>query len=152
MSGEGGAVTLQDHHRTRIVAAMKRRSLTCKDVARMAGCHERTVQRFVEGETFGLETLAKVEAALRLVSDVGTPTDSDVGKRRNVTEPPRQGAVVGWRQAAIALGMHRDTLYEHRRRHRDATVIPWWRSEAAVVAWFEKLISREVASEGTHHQ
>jgi transcriptional regulator with XRE-family HTH domain len=137
-------VTLQDHHRTRIVAAMQRRRLSCKDVARMAGVHERTVQRFVEGETFGLETLAKVEQALRLgaVGGDATTTDSAPAIPRSAPQPPRQRPVMGWYRAADVLGVSWDTLRRRRVECGDTTRVPWWRSEESLRSWFEAMIAK----------
>lgn len=119
---------------------MQRRGLTYKDVARMTGLNERTIQRFCTRETFDLRTLDRVEAALRLVSPVGTTTDSDAQKRPETPRAQRSGPIVGWRQAAIAVGVSRETLRVRRCEAGDTTRWPWWRSEEACRQWYQRMI------------
>lgn len=135
-------MTLQDRHRTRIRAAMERRHLTCRDVARMAGCHERTVQRFVEGETFDLRTLAKVEGALRLGAVCDAPSDSGVGKRVNPLVVTPSGPVVGWKQAAQVLGVSVWTLWAMRRNMGQERRRAWWTGPDACRRWYEAMIAK----------
>lgn len=137
-------VTLQERHRARIRAAMERRGLTCKDVATLTGLHERTVQRFVDGRTFSLETLERIEATLRIVvSAGGTTTDSNVPERSKSLQVQDRGPVVGWEQAAHALGIGRVTLFRRRREHKNKTETPWWRSVDSLQRWYQRMIGQE---------
>lgn len=137
-------MSLQDEHRARILAAMQRRDISPKDVARMTGLNERTVQRFLSAETFNLGTLARIEGALRLDGSAGggTTSDSHPAISSNLQQGGRVRPVVGWYRAADLLGVSWDTLRRLRIRATEKKAIPIWRSEAALWAWFERLVSR----------
>lgn len=137
-------MSLQDTHRARIRQAIERKGLATKQVAIRAGLHERTVRRFLDGETFNLDTLAALEQALRLDPVTGeAPGDDSDAPRRTKVHHEAGGPVVGWRQAAIALGVGRNTLTRKRKERGDRKAEPWWKSVAAVREWFERLLGRE---------
>ena len=138
-------MTIQATHRQRVLSAMERRRLTPAEVARMAGVVPRTVQRFVEGKTFSLQTYDLLAAALRLEGPVADPSlDSGVGTCVKVLAVQHKGPVSGWKQAADLLGMSRWTLWSHRRQHGDRTVTPRWRDADALWRWYDRMVGKEV--------
>lgn len=127
-------MTTQDDNRASVEAAMRRKGLTCKDVARRTGLCERTVQRFVRGETYNLRTLDRLVYALRV--EVGNRNAAIV---RKMPQPP----VVGWEQAANVLGVSVDTLCRRRKAHGQMDREAWWASEAACREWYQGMFGEE---------
>jgi hypothetical protein len=137
-------VTLQATHRQRVLAAMERRRLTPAEVARMARLHPRTVQRFLDGTTFSLKTLADIEAAL-CIGGSGKPVeDSESAKFSNVQQVTRRRPVIGWFRAAAALGVSWDTLRRRRKRAGEEGRKPWWKDVEALKRWYEAMLNGEV--------
>lgn len=136
-------MTIEDRERAPIIAAIQRRDLSYRRVGEMAGVDARTVQRFVEGETFDLRTLAKLKHALCIREGAAPDSDAQIrtnvhtAKARRVEEP-----IVGWRQAAHALGLSRNTLINYRRRYGDRTRWPWWETLEVLKGWFRKLLAK----------
>jgi transcriptional regulator with XRE-family HTH domain len=130
----------------RVRRAVVAKRLTPDQVAQRTGLHRRTIQRFLDGRTFSLETLESIEVALRIrvAGEQPMPEDSGAPNRTNLHQAdaaePKPVPVVGWDQAAQVLGMHRNTLHRRRQQHGDDTATPWWRSRESVAEWFEQLL------------
>lgn len=133
-------LSLREELRARLIRAIQRKKLGVEQVALRTGLHERTIQRLMSGETLRLVTLEEVAEALRinLLDDSEcrpVPTDAD-----GCGKTPKSIAVVGWRQAALVLGIHRDTLAARREEAGCSRVWPWWKDEEACRAWFDRLM------------
>lgn len=129
-------MTYQADQRRRVVEAMARRHLTESDVARLAGVVPRTVERFVRGHTFGLDTLAKLERAL------GLARKANNDRYRPVPAKSGHEPIVGWEQAAQVLRISVRSLRRHRREHGDTTSRPWWDDVGTLKQWYATMIAR----------
>lgn len=131
----GDAMTTQTEARQRVLAAMRTRHLEVEDVARLAGYHPRTIERFVKGRTFNPKTLDKLEHVLGLARKARND------RYRPVPAKSGHEPIVGWEQAAQVLRISVRTLRRHRREHGD-TSRPWWDDVTVVKAWYATLIAR----------
>lgn len=127
---------MQVEARQRVLAAMRARHLTESDVARLAGYHPRTIERFVKGRTFNPKTLAKLESVLGLARKARND------RHRTESVKTGQAPVVGWEQAAQVLRITVRTLHRHRRKHDDRTARPWWGDVGELKTWYATMIAR----------
>lgn len=136
--GSHAVTRLRDELLSRLRALVEARGLDVGQVARRAGVHPKTIRRLLAGEPVSWETIEAVERGLRV--DLARAVDADPADFRRFPHPC---PVVGWGQAAQVLGVHRDTLYLHRRRVADRTRRPWWPNPEAVVTWYQALLACE---------
>jgi hypothetical protein len=126
---------------------VKRKQLTYKQIAQRTALCPRTIQRFLEGKTFSVDTLERIEVALRIraASEGDAGSDSSLPIPANVGLPERDarkdGPVYGWDQAAQVLGISVRTLHRRRLEAGDETSVAWWKSGDAAADWFEALVS-----------
>jgi hypothetical protein len=131
--------------RQAILAATKGR--TPKEIAqRTTGPNgrplcDRTVSRFLAGQTFGPTTAVVIAKALRVDLDnvhpqsgQERPEPDQNGQKRTELSP-----IMGWRQAALVLRVSDRHLRRVRRSARVARK-PWWPSVEAVLEWFHELL------------
>lgn len=129
-------MTTQVEARQRVLAAMRARHLTESDVARLAGYHPRTIERFVKGRTFNPKTLAKLEHVLGLARKARND------RYRPLAVKSGHEPIVGWEQAAHALRIGVRTLRRHRERHGEKRTRPWWGDVAELKQWYATMIAR----------
>lgn len=153
-------LTVSAATRARLQAAVEKKRLTIPEVARRASLNVRTVQRILDGETFDPRTADTIAEALG-VEITGWDEDQVVqavqdamGKPVTAAEPDaqlrahpriedRRCPVVGWKEAAVAVGVSRRTLLKLREQHGDMARRPWWRDQTSCREWFERMIGQE---------
>lgn len=121
------------------------RKLTHQELAGRAGVSVKTVRRFLAGQTCSLDTAAALSRALRVDLDSGrpqVPVDAE-GRGKMPKDAERLSPVVGWKEAAKVLRLHRDTVLAVRRR-AGCERRPWWPSREAVLEWFAGLLAEVV--------
>lgn len=124
----------------RLLAEVDRRGVTIEHIAKRAGYDARTGQRVKNGETCSLETLERLENAMR--ADILACPCPEGGEERQ--EPAETGGPIsGWEQAAQVLDVSPRTLREHRKRLGDRRKRPWWANADALYFWYDGLVSGE---------
>lgn len=135
--------TLRRELVARLLAEVERRGLDPDALAKRTGYDKKTIGRILKGETCNLETLERVEAVLRVdLLDCSCPEqEQDGAEGCSMVQP-----VSGWIQAALVLRLSRWTMRRWRAKLGLDDVLPWWPSERALLAWWEKLTVGRVAT------
>lgn len=115
--------------------AVERRGLSHAEVAQRVGVHERTIRRLLTGQTCSPALLDRTARALRVPSPGEGRSLSPI-----VASVSAAPAIVGWRQAALVLGVSPRTLQRWRRRARTTRHRPWWASADDCKAWARALV------------
>jgi transcriptional regulator with XRE-family HTH domain len=126
----------------RVSRAMTRKRWDVSTLAQRAGLNPRTVQRFLDAETFSEDTADALAKALREdLTDSGCPDSASERQEAPEIAKPSQRPVVGWKAASQALGVPISTLRLHRRSLGDRKKRPWWSSVEALRFWYDGLVS-----------
>lgn len=126
----------------RIAREMQLRDLSEEELADKCGFKTpRTVHRLLTLETFSIETVERVEEVLnvRLVDNDCRETFQSELKRSELFHDSTWKPVVGWEQAAIHLGVARNTIWRARARTGDRRY-PWWESVEALRSWYATIV------------
>jgi transcriptional regulator with XRE-family HTH domain len=122
---------------------MQRKRLTVDDVAQRAGLNPRTVQRFLDEETFSEDTADALAHCFREeLTDSGSPDSGEERREAAKIGDETGGPVSGFKAAAALLKVPERTLRDQRAALGCTLKRPWWASPKALRDWYEDLLER----------